>query len=265
MPIPSVVRNGYPTRVGSRGEFAAVCAALLALAFAGPAGAQLPTVKVPVQLPKVELPLQDGAVGDAVAGEVVEDTLNEPLPAPVEDVVNDSPVAPLREEVRRVVSDTTGGGGGGSGSGSGGSGSSTSGTTGTGTGSSGQDGTAGATPGGGSGGGDGSRRGNTRRRTSGGGNAQRAARNRAGTSPIGRGTPGRGGGDRRADRSGSGSSGSTGRNGDDGGNPLTTTVEKLVQVVPRIIWLALGVLLLAAIGLGGRTFVERRRARALEV
>jgi hypothetical protein len=278
MPIPSVVRNGYPTRVGSRGGFAAVCAALLALAFAGPAGAQLPTVKVPVQLPKVELPLEDGALGDVVPGDVVEETLNEPLPAAVEDVVNDSPVAPLREEVRRVVGDTTGGsGGGGGGSGGGssgggssgaGNGSSTSGTTGTGTGSSGQDGTAGATPGGGSGGGGGSRRGNTRRRTSGGGNAQRAARNRAGTSPIGRGTPGRSGGAGRADRSGSGSgSGGSrrGANGDDGGNPLTTTVEKLVQVVPRIIWLALGVLLLAAIGLGGRTFVERRRARALEV
>jgi serine phosphatase RsbU (regulator of sigma subunit) len=35
-------------------------------------------------------------------------------------------------------------------------------------------------------------------------------------------------------------------------------------VVPRVVWLALGVLLLAAIALAGRTFVERRRARALE-
>jgi hypothetical protein len=264
MPIPNVVRNGYPTRVWSRGGFAAVSAAVLALAFAGPAGAQLPTVKLPVQLPGVQLPVENGAVGDALPGDVVEDTLNEPLPAPVEDVVSDSPVAPLREEVRRVVGDTTGGGGGGggSGSGSGGSGSSTSGTTGTGTGSSGQGGTAGATPGGGSGGG-GSGRANTRRRTSGGGNARRSARNRAGIPPIGRGTPGRSAGAGRAGRSGSGS-GRTAANGDDAGNPLTNTVEKLVQVVPRVIWLALGVLLLAAIGLGGRTFVERRRARVLE-
>ena len=51
---------------------------------------------------------------------------------------------------------------------------------------------------------------------------------------------------------------------DEGGNPLTTSVEKLVQVIPRVVWLALGVLLLAAIALGGRTLVERRRARVLE-
>jgi serine phosphatase RsbU (regulator of sigma subunit) len=37
-----------------------------------------------------------------------------------------------------------------------------------------------------------------------------------------------------------------------------------VQVVPRVVWLALGLLTLAAIALGARTFVERRRARALE-
>jgi hypothetical protein len=35
-------------------------------------------------------------------------------------------------------------------------------------------------------------------------------------------------------------------------------------VVPTVVWLALGVLLLAAIALGARTFVERRRARVLE-
>ena len=35
-------------------------------------------------------------------------------------------------------------------------------------------------------------------------------------------------------------------------------------MIPRVVWLALGVLLLAAIALGGRTLVERRRARVLE-
>jgi hypothetical protein len=48
------------------------------------------------------------------------------------------------------------------------------------------------------------------------------------------------------------------------GNALTRTVDKLVEVVPRIVWIALGVLLVAAIALGARTFVERRRARVLE-
>src|SRR5918994_5827612 len=93
VPIAKKVTNGYPTRVGSRGGFAAVVAALASLAFAGPAGAQLPNVKVPVQFPSVQLPLQDGAVGDALRAEMVEETLHEPLPAPVEDMVSESPVA----------------------------------------------------------------------------------------------------------------------------------------------------------------------------
>jgi hypothetical protein len=50
----------------------------------------------------------------------------------------------------------------------------------------------------------------------------------------------------------------------DDGNALARTVEKLVEVVPRIVWIALGVLLAAALALGARTFVERRRARRLE-
>lgn len=35
---------------------------------------------MPVQLPEVQLPLEDGAVGDALPGDVVEDTVDEPLP-----------------------------------------------------------------------------------------------------------------------------------------------------------------------------------------
>ena len=253
-----MVKYGCPTRVGSRGGFAAVCAALVALAFAGPAGAQLPDVKVPAQLPSTQLPLEDGAVGDALPGDVVEETVNEPLPAPVEDVVNETPVAPLRDEVRRVVGDTTGGGGG-NGGGTGGTGTA---QPSSGSGSSAQGGSPGTGPGGtsqdGSTGGGNTRRGTTRR-----GNTQRAGREGAGTRPTGRGTPGRDAGAGGADRPGGAARPATSTS-EDGGNGLTRTVEKLVQVIPRVVWLALGLLLLAAIALGGRTFVERRRARVLE-
>jgi hypothetical protein len=263
MSIAKEVTNGYPTRVGSRGGFAAVLAALATLAFAAPAGAQLSNVKVAVQLPSVQLPLQDGAVGDVLHGQVVQEALNEPLPAPVEDVVSESPVAPVREEVRRVVGDTTEGGGGDGGGGSGGGGTETSasGTTqpGTGSGSSGPGGSPGASPNDTSDG-FGPGRGNTRRGSTRRGNTQRE---RAGARRAGQVTPDRAAGARRADRSRSDARPTT-LTGDDGGNPLARTVEKLVHVVPPIAWLALGVLLLAAIAFGARTFVERRRARVLE-
>ena len=263
MPIPKVVKNGFPTRVGSRGGFAGVCAVLAALAFACPAGAQLPTVKVPVQLPTVQLPLQNGAVGEVLPGEAVEETLNEPLPAPVEDVVSESPVAPVREELRRVVGDTTGDGGG---SGGGGGGNGTAQPS-TGSGSSTQGDSPGTSPGGTSQGGStrpgstqpgSTRRGSTRRSST-----RRATRDRGAAGRSGQGADRSGGRARRTARSRSDGRPTTAA-AEDGGNRLTRTVEKLVQVVPRLVWLALGVLLLAAIALGARTFVERRRARALE-
>src|SRR6266540_3127598 len=87
-----------------------------------PAVAQLPSLTDPVTLP-----LQDGAVGEVLPGDAVEDVVeevvNEPLPEPVEQVVRDSPVAPIRDEVRRLVNETTGTGGGSGGGGSGGGGS----------------------------------------------------------------------------------------------------------------------------------------------
>jgi hypothetical protein len=192
---------------------------------------------------------------------VVEETLYEPLPAPVEDVVSESPVAPVREEVRRVMGHTTGGGGGGDGDGSTGTSASGTGRPGTGSGSSGQGGSLGTSPGDSS---DGSstRRGNTRRGSTRRRNTQRE---RARARRAGQVTPGRSAGARRADADRSRSDGRPATStADDDGNGLTRTVEKLVQVVPRIVWLALGVLLLAAIALGARTFVERRRARELE-
>jgi Stage II sporulation protein E (SpoIIE) len=261
VPIAKEVTNGYPTRVGSRGGFAAVLAALATLAFACPAWAQLP-VKVPAQLPSVELPLQDGAVGDALHSQVVEEALNEPLPAPVEEVVSESPVAPVREEVRRVVGDTTEGGGGNGGGGTGGGsiGTSASGAAqpDTSSGSSGQGGLPGTSPNDSSDG-SGTRRGNTRRGDPRPGSTRRG---RAGARRAARVPPGPGAGARRGDRS-RGDARPTTSGADDDGNPIARTVEKLVHVVPRIVWLALGVLLVAAIALGARAFVERRRARAL--
>lgn len=255
MPIAKPVTNGFPTRVGSRFGFAAVLATLAALVLAGPAGAQLPNVEVPIQLPSLQAPLEDGAVGEVLPGDVVEDTVSEPLPQPVEDVVNETPVAPIREEVRRVVDGTSGGGenGGGGGTGSG------TAQPGSGSGTANQGGSTGDSPSGGSQGGSrpgaNTRRGSTRRA----GTPGRSTRGAARGGP----TPGRG--DRgTARRVASPENGGRPTASDEGGNSLTATVEKLVQVVPRVIWLALGVLLLVAIALGARTLVERRRARALE-
>jgi len=212
-----------------------VFATLAALAVAAPAGAQLPNV---------QLPLEDGAVGDVVPGDTVEETLNEPLPAPVENVVNDSPVAPLRDEVRRVV------GGSGTAQPSSGSGSTTGGSS------------RGSSPGGTPQGGGTSRgstpRGNTRRS----GDDRRTARERARARRAGQVTPGRDSGTPRADRS-SRDAEPGASTSEESGNGITRTVERLVEVIPRVVWLALGLLLLASIALAARTFVERRRARAL--
>ena len=213
---------------------------------------------MPVQLPEVQLPLEDGAVGEALPGDVVEDTLDEPLPQPVEDVVNQTPVAPIREEARRVVGGTTGGGGNGGGNGGGG------------TGQHGQR-LRDVHPG---------RLDRRKRwRVTGRRHAARqhaprdhGARGHAGprhAGAAGARTRGRGDGAAAGGRGAAARRERAARSrnetaSDEGGNPLTTTVEKLVQVVPRVVWLALGVLLLAAIALGGRTLVERRRARALE-
>lgn len=234
-----MVTNGYPTRVGGRSGFAAVCAALAALALAAPASAQLPNVQVP---------LPDGTVGDALPGDVVEETLNEPLPGPVEDVVNDSPVAPLRDEVRRVVGGTTGSGSAGTGTAqpSSGSGTSTQGSS------------PGSSPGGTTQGGN-TPSGRSRRRAS----SRRTARQGAGAGRAGRVTPGRDAGTQSAERTRRDAQ-SAGSNGEESGNGITRTVERLVQVIPRIVWLALGLMLLVSIALGVRTFVERRRARTLE-
>jgi hypothetical protein len=262
-----VVKYGFARPAGGRRRIAGpLCIAFTALAAACPsAGAQLPKLTDPVKVP-----LNDGAVGDLVPGEtveqVVDEVASEPLPEPVENVVQDSPVAPVRDEVRRIVKETTGAGGGGGGGGSGGGGSTGSGSSSGGSGSA----TGGTTGSGGtSGSGNGSGGSTTRRPRSGGdrrpGNGSGVAR--------------REGAPRRATRAGAGQDTTPGRTGASsrkrgarGSNPdrrgagsaAIRTIETIVKAVPTPIWIALGVLFLLAVALGARTFVERRRARALE-
>jgi serine phosphatase RsbU (regulator of sigma subunit) len=248
-----VVMYGFARPAGGRRRIAGpLCIALGALALASPpAAAQLPDLG-----DAVKLPVQDGAVRDLVPGDVVEDTVagvvDEPLPEPVEQVVRESPVAPVREEVRRVVKETTETGGGGGGSGATGNGSSTGGT-GSGTGTPGGD-SEGSTPRRAPGDGGGrrvNRRERARRARRAGDGADRAA---AATPAAGR--------TRDASRAGARPDAERGAR-DDGRSAAVRTIETIVKAVPTPIWIALGVLALLALALGARTFVERRRARAL--
>jgi hypothetical protein len=247
---------------GRRRLAGSLCIFVVALAAICPtASAQLPKVQVPVQLP-----VEDGAVGDLIPGDTVEgavgDVVNEPLPGPVEDVVQNSPVGPVRDEVRRVVNEATGtgggnGGGNGGGGGSGSGSASGNGSTGTG-GSGGSDTGSGGSPGGRAG--DGT-----------GGNPNRGSSRRRRQSPTGRardvaGAPdgatagaetGRGGSGRR-----SAARDDAGRAGDERSAAIRR-IETIVKAIPTPIWIALGVLALLALLLGARTFIERRRARAL--
>jgi Stage II sporulation protein E (SpoIIE) len=275
--MPTGVRYAIARSAGGRRRYSSpFFVALVALAVAAPgANAALPDltdqVKLPLQLPK--LPVKDGVVGDLLPGEtaegVVEDVVDQPLPQPVEDVVQNSPVAPVRDEVRRVVKETTGGsggGGGGGGSGDGGSGTGGSGSS-----------TGGDTAGGGTAGGDtaggrqtgtgrrGARNGGPGARRGDGGTGSQARQGGAlrlarGASP-GRGTVrslSAGGGSRARARDGG-----AGQRDDSAPAAAIRTIETVVNAVPTFIWVALGVLSLLALGLAARTYVERRNARAL--
>jgi Stage II sporulation protein E (SpoIIE) len=185
-------------------------------------------------------------------------------------VVADSPVAPVRDEVRRIVNETTGdggSGGGGGGSGGGGSGGTGSGASGSGTGSgSGSGGSTGSGTGDSSGTPNGSSPGSVRQR-SGGGRRTRAGTRRAWARRAGAvrsATPPGPGARRGSERSRSRSPKRRGeRPAGDGQSAAVRTIETIVEAVPTPIWIALGVLFVLALGLGARTFVERRRARAL--
>jgi hypothetical protein len=271
--MQSAVRYAIARSAGGRRRYSSpffvVLVALAAAAPAPAASAALPDltdgVKLPVQLPK--LPVKDGAVGDVLPGDTVEgvvgDVVNKPLPAPVEDVVQSSPVAPVRDEVRRVVDQTTGGGGGSGGGGGGGGG---SGGGGSGAGGSGSGGSGSGTAGGGTGSGGNAGSGRSRARNRRAGRGNRAGRRGSALRRAAGTTPGRGavrpltatGGQRGKTNTG----GSAGKR-DEGTPAAIRTIETVVKAVPTIIWIALGVLSLLALALAGRTYVERRRALAL--
>ena len=260
-----LVKCGFAKPVRDRLRFAGtLCMALGVLAVASPAAsAQLSELTGPVKLP-----VDDGAVGgvlpDGPVKDVVDEVVNSELPGPVEQVVDESPVAPVRDEVRRIVSGGGENGGGGNGGGGGGSGSTGSGSgtgagSGTGTGSNGTSGSgttgSGDTPNRGSRGSDGPRSGGGRSGDSGARAGDRAASRRAASEARDPGrTRSRSSTGRRRDAEGA---------RDEGGSAAARTIETIVHAVPTPIWIALGVLFLVALALGARTFVERRRARAL--
>jgi Stage II sporulation protein E (SpoIIE) len=218
----------------------AVCAALSALACASPAAAQLP--KVTDVAPPLPAPVQE-VVRQSPVQEVVEET-------PLQEVVGESPVPEVEDEVEGVVTGVTGGNGSGGDTKTPAAAPAQAGSSAP----SAADGRVGAGPG------------STPQRSG----TRRGARERTATPRRGR-LRGTRSGDRgsgirdgrvgRAARSRADSRPQSQRSED--GNAVTRTVEKLVQVVPRIVWIALGFLLAAALALGARTFVERRRVAAL--
>ena len=262
--------GNFARPAGGRRRFAgSVCIALGALAVACPiAGAQLPDLTGPVKLP-----VDDGAVGDTVPGgpakDAVNDVVNQDLPDPVERVVEDSPVAPVRDEVRRIVNQSNGGGGGSGGGGNGGGGGSTGTGSGSGSGSGSGAGTQNGGSGGAGGGGDtpggGSRRSDSPRSNRGGGGdrssrgSDRAALRRAARSAA----EARGAGRSRNAARTRPRQGGPERAGNEDGGAASRTIETIVHAVPTPIWIALGVLSLLALALGARAFVAGRRTRAL--
>jgi serine phosphatase RsbU (regulator of sigma subunit) len=253
----------------------ALAGVLTGLAFAGEsAGAQL-----------LPLPSPNGLPQDPV-GQVlkpVQEVVHQPLPSPLEEVVQDSPVAPLRDQVREVVGSPGGGGppvptpevppqtgGGGS--------------------------TGGGSKGGGSAGG-----GNPSAGAAGAGpvpatspTSTAAPRTDGGSRPSSgsgserneRNAPRRDA-DRRPDRGGerTGRAGTVGADdapaagedlqpaaarprresgGDEAEGPIARTVERIVEVVPGAVWAALGALALLALALAARSGIDRRRTLALQ-
>jgi hypothetical protein len=264
----------------------------------GTAGAQLPELSRTDPLPLLNDPVRqlaepvpqlDEPVRQLV--EPLQQIVQAPLPSPLEEVVQDSPVAPVREEVREVVGSPGSGvpGGGLPGVGLPGGGSSdrenASGSD-SGTGpvaapasqASPGAGGAGSAPSsrGGSGGGD-AGDGSGGARVGGDGRANRPS----GVDGPGSGVDGRG---RDADSTGGGTgdapdsapgdapdsapdaertAGSDASSAQDDDGPIARTVERIVEVVPGVVWVALGALALLALALFARSHADRRRARAL--
>jgi hypothetical protein len=257
----------------------------------GTAGAQLP------ELPRTDpLPVLDDPVGRLVEPvpqleepfrqlvEPIQQIVQAPLPSPLEEVVQDSPVAPVREDVREIVGSPASAVPGGDltrdrlpgtpllGGGSSDRGNPSASDAGAGSPASpvsqpspGGEGDAepGRTFRSGSGGAD-----------AGGGSSSARARederaNRtSGGDDRGRetGSAGSGSGDApdsapATERTAGRGDASSTQEDDDG--PIARTVERIVKVVPGFVWVALGVLSLLALALFARSHVDRRRARAL--
>ena len=234
--------------------------------------APVPQVAAPVR--QVTEPLQlDEPVGRLV--EPVQQIVNEPLPSPLEEVVQESPLEPVRAEVRRIVGNPGGGvpgedptgllpRGDSSADGNPSASDAVAGSPASPVSQASPGGEGGAGPDrtfrGGGDGGDGS----SSARAGGGGRADR--------------TSGAGDRDSDADSAGSGSGdapdsaaatertagrGEASSTREDSDGPIARTVERIVEVVPSFVWVALGVLALLALALFARSHVDRRRARAL--
>ena len=219
--------------LGGPGRLGVLCSALAALACAAPAAAQLPAV------PEV----------DRTVVEDVRETLAGSAPAPVEQVLNESPVPPVLDEVDRTIRDVTGVVDEAPG--------------------------AVATPSPAPPAGGAAPAGAPQRRSSGGAPRIGTSQSAGGSTPSEPVSEERGAG-RRAARRARTDAPARGRSpsrrearrapasaGDGEPGSVVQTVEKLVKVVPRVVWIALGLLLAAALALAGRTLVERRRTRAL--
>jgi serine phosphatase RsbU (regulator of sigma subunit) len=235
-----------------------------------PALAQLP------QLPRAEpLPPPDQAVRQVV--QPVQQVVQEPLPTPLEEIVQQSPVEPVREAVRDVVGSpgTPPGGGvlpgggepggalpgvrlpGADDRGPGTSPASAAAAAPGGAGQTSQDGgsqpSRGRADGGGGASSSGERGG--RRARDRGGSPEDAAGDAAGAATGADGSP---------ESSAGRAEGSSTSASDDGQGRLARTVERIVEVVPTFVWALLGALALLAAAFGIRSLVDRRRTRALE-
>ena len=234
--------------------------------------APVPQVAAPVR--QVTEPLQlDEPVGRLV--EPVRQIVNEPLPSPLEEVVQESPVEPVRAEVRRIVGNPGGGvpgedptgllpRGDSSADGNPSASDAVAGSPASPVSQASPGGEGGAGPDrtfrGGGDGGDGS----SSARAGGGGRADRTS----GADDRGSETDSAGTGSVDAPDSAAATERTAGRGEasstrEDSDGPIARTVERIVEVVPSFVWVALGVLALLALALFARSHVDRRRARAL--
>jgi serine phosphatase RsbU (regulator of sigma subunit) len=242
------------------GILAALCVAV------PPALAQLPALPRAEPLPPPEETVRQVA-------EPVQEVVQAPLPSPLEEIVQQSPVEPVRDVARDVVGSpgaTPGGGLPGGGRPGGalpdvdlpGAGGARQGPA--------PASTAAAAPGGAAsegGGSQPSRDGGTGASSTGerGGGGAPDRRGRARGRASDRGAGATFGAQPSEDSAGRGAAARDAAPSDDGGQSrLARTVERIVEVVPTFVWALLGALALLAAALGVRSLIDRRRTRALQ-